>query len=330
MQKQLTPMLSEEESKRLTLAEGRWPRLAKTILELSEKHPVLPPLPAGPIDRYNLLPKEAKEFLATKKKMLEELHKNAEKWPQYALAVTETMRKEKRPLPPLGASRPAEFDKSIQAFFIEKLEPALTADEKVKLGGAEGRWPDYPQRLLELAHKNRLIVPGMSLPGPRELWDNARAALPAVTRSKLEDFAKYELTQEQRATLQSVREDQAERLEMLKGFYFSRYPNELKRLQRSRSAWTEHWQTVSDRLHQCSTGPLGTRIFTSASGQSWPTRIANISRISSTIPSNTSTLSIIINRCCISRPGFRTRQYQLATLRNDKQANRSPRWPTSK
>jgi hypothetical protein len=230
--KLLKPMLSDEEKERLKNAEGKWPRLANTILELSEKHPVLPPLPAGPIDRFNHLPKEAKDFLSNKKKVQEELHKGAGKWPQFALAVTELMKREKQALPPLGASRPAEFYENVQTFLKEKFEPALTADEKAKLHGAEGRWPDYPQRLLELAHKHNLIVPGMSLPGPRELWNNARTALPDVARIKLEDFARTEMTAEDRANLKRAGDDPDEQLEMLKDAYFKKYPDELKRLRR--------------------------------------------------------------------------------------------------
>ncbi len=227
--KSLSRMLSDEEKERLKNAEGKWPRLAKTILELSEKHPILPPSPSGPIERFSQLPKEAKDHLSNKKRVREELNKNQDKWPQFALAVADVMKQEKRPLPPLGASRPGEFDESVQAFLKEKLEPALTTDDKTKLHGAEGRWPDYPLRLLELAHKNNLIIPGMSLPGSRELWNGARVALPAVPAIKLEDFDRNELTAEDRAKVRAS--DPDEQLEVLKELYFNKYhPEELTKL----------------------------------------------------------------------------------------------------
>jgi hypothetical protein len=157
------------------------------------------------------------------------LNRNQDKWPQFALAAAEVMKKERRTLPALGASRPAEFDETIQTFLKEKLEPELKADEKTKLHGAEGRWPDYPLRLLELARKNNLIVPGMSLPGPRELWNNARVALPAIADIKLEDFARNELTAQDRAKVHAS--DPDEQLEVLKELYFKKYhPEELTRL----------------------------------------------------------------------------------------------------
>ena len=52
-------MLSAEEREELNAAEGKWPGLAHAILELSERHPVLPP-PGGQdgVTRYRDLPPE--------------------------------------------------------------------------------------------------------------------------------------------------------------------------------------------------------------------------------------------------------------------------------
>jgi hypothetical protein len=228
---QLKPMLSEEEKKQLDNPEAKWPRVARSILELSEKHPVLPPKPGDAITRYAQLPPEAKGLLSNKK-FREELNKSVRKWPDFALAVTDLMKREKRELPPLGASRPAEFSEAVRTFLKDKLEPALTEDQKMRLRGAEGRWPDYPRLLLKLSQENNLIVPGMSLPGPRALWNNARNALPDVASKKLEDFAKNEMSDKDRAALQRAADDPEEQLEILKEAYFKSYPNELKRLRR--------------------------------------------------------------------------------------------------
>jgi hypothetical protein len=51
----------------------------------------------------------------------------------------------------------------------------LTKPEAERLHNAEGKWPEYPRLLLELARRHDLVVPGMSLPGPRGLWQQARA-----------------------------------------------------------------------------------------------------------------------------------------------------------
>ena len=96
---------------------------------------------------------------------------------------------------------------------------------------AEGRWPEYPLALLEIGRKNNLLVPGMSLPGPRELWDNARTALPDVPARVLFAFGQSELSPEAKANLLQVG-DEAEQREILKQEYFKKYPHELQRLRR--------------------------------------------------------------------------------------------------
>jgi hypothetical protein len=70
----------------------------------------------------------------------------------------------------------------------------------------------------------------MSLPGPRDLWDSARLALPEVPGHLLRDFALAELSAEDRARLGlSVADPEASR-ERLKKAYFKRKPRELERL----------------------------------------------------------------------------------------------------
>jgi hypothetical protein len=229
---QLTPMLSEEENGRLTKAQGVWPFYAQTLLELSDKHPVLPPLPSGKIEFIHQLPKEAKETIQ-KKKAREELNKNLGKWPQFALAVAELVKQDKHSLA-LGASRPAEFPQDVQTFLKSaEVEKALTADDKTKLRAAEGHWPDYPLLLLKLAQKNNLIVPGMSLPGPPALWNSARNALPNVAPRVLEDFySSADFSDEDRAKFNHAAEDPDEQLDVLKRAYFKAYPEKLERLRR--------------------------------------------------------------------------------------------------
>jgi hypothetical protein len=59
--------------------------------------------------------------------------------------------------------------------FIERtLLPKLTAAEKDELKSAEGHWPEYPRLLVELARRHGLEVPLLRLPGPRELWEQAK------------------------------------------------------------------------------------------------------------------------------------------------------------
>jgi hypothetical protein len=182
VKKALEPHLSEREKERLRKAEGRWSALGPTLLALSDAHPLLPPLPRGPVTHYNALPEEARRLLP--RPYLErtgqwpKLHRLEGRWPEYALAVAELLRRESSSPPPLGASRPGELPPYTQAFLRRRLWPRLSSEDKGRLVRAEGRWPDYPHLLLELARKHHLRVPGMTLPGPRDVWENARARAP--------------------------------------------------------------------------------------------------------------------------------------------------------
>lgn len=230
--KRLKPMLREEENGQLAAAQGKWPSYAQTILELSEKHPVLPPLPTGKIERFNQLPKEVKDFLLKKKKVRGILNKNSGKWPQLALAAADLMKHDKH-APPLGASRPAEFPSEVQTFLQDKeVQGALTVEDQTKLRDAEGRWPEYPLLLLKLARKHDLIVPGMSLPGPVGLWNHARNALPNVPTVTLEEFYSTEFNDADRARFNRAADDPDEQLEILKEAYFKKHPDRLEKFRR--------------------------------------------------------------------------------------------------
>jgi len=77
-------------------------------------------------------------------------------------------------MPPLGASRPHEFPLAVRKFIGTTLKNKINRQEGKRLRDTEGKWPEYPKRLLELAHKHNLEVPGISLPGPAELWEGVR------------------------------------------------------------------------------------------------------------------------------------------------------------
>jgi len=143
---------------------------------------VLPPLRrVGHIINYEQLPADVKrDFprsqLPKDPAQAQRLARASGKWPNFALEFAKVWGLHKRvPLPPLGASRPDELGTAVERFLAKKLTPALIPAEAQALKDLEGRWPDYPLKLLELAHKHRLAVPGMSLPWPDELW----AFLPA-------------------------------------------------------------------------------------------------------------------------------------------------------
>ncbi|MFO0877753.1 MAG: hypothetical protein U0840_10405 [Gemmataceae bacterium] len=196
----LEPRLTLEEKERLRQAEGKWPEYPRVIRELAELHPVLPPLAHKPILGWTDLPAEVRKMLLgiEKRKMKQLQRSTPNRWPEYALDVTRVLRQEKQSPPPLGASRLSEFPPALQAFVKGQLIPRLSPLQREALQHAEGRWPDYPILLLRLARDRGLVLPGMSLPGPRELWDSVR--LPDVPDHLLMQFALHEASAEDRAT----------------------------------------------------------------------------------------------------------------------------------
>jgi hypothetical protein len=145
--------------------------------------PVLPPLPppGKAIVRFKDLPAKAKVEAGSeaawekRRDTWERLRKVEGKWPEWALLFHSLLTPQQQArMPPLGASRPSEFPREVANFLRDKLEPKLTRDEKQHLRAAEGKWPEYPKRLLQLAEKHKLEVPGMSLPAFPEAGSNAR------------------------------------------------------------------------------------------------------------------------------------------------------------
>ncbi len=183
VQTHLLPRLTPDEEMQYRQSVGHWPAFPHLLMQLSEHYPVLPPLPAPqrPVTRYEELPEKAKGIAGAKplwERRTEEwkkLQQVQDKWPQWAETFVSLLTDEQRKaMPPLGASRPGEFPIAIQTFIDTTLKTHVKGVEFRKLREAEGRWPDYPWRLLDLAHKHHLQVPGMSLPGPAELWEDAR------------------------------------------------------------------------------------------------------------------------------------------------------------
>jgi hypothetical protein len=183
VEKHLLPHLTAEEKQRLLEAEGRWPEFPQTIKELAKRHPVLPSLltPQKPITHFEELPNKAKVEAGSRTswerrtEAWNRLRKVEGKWPEWALTFHDLLTpKQRESMPPLGASRPEDFAPQVQTFIASTLKKDVTQAEWRSLKRLEGKWPDYPNHLLELAAKHNLEVPGLSLPGPAELWNNAR------------------------------------------------------------------------------------------------------------------------------------------------------------
>jgi hypothetical protein len=169
-----------EEAEQLKKAEGApWPILARTILELSNKHPVKFPGPVNGPRRYVELPTEVAKAMPMKELVQSQRKRLAEaigRWPDFAAEFSVIARKNNVNLPrQLGPCYPREFDAPVAQFIERKLLPKLSEAERAELKAAEGKWPDYPRQVLDLSKKHNLEIPLMRLPGPREFWDQAKA-----------------------------------------------------------------------------------------------------------------------------------------------------------
>jgi hypothetical protein len=184
IKEKLEPRLSAQEKQELKRANaaGKWPELPRLVAKLADRYPVLPPLPRRTITQFHELPPAMRNKLDwrhNRPDFKEKVPYHLQgKWPDFALGVTEVYRRQyRRQPPPLGASKPDEFPAEVRTFLREKLFTVLSPMEKERLRWLEGRWPDYPRRLLYLARRKQLVIPGMSLPGPHELWASADLAL---------------------------------------------------------------------------------------------------------------------------------------------------------
>jgi hypothetical protein len=184
----LMPMLSPEERALLKAAEGQL-RFPYVLVHLADRHPPALPGEYGP-KTFKELPTDVQErikkIVVTPKALkaggeliLKQKIRAAEgKWPDFAIAVTRMTaqaRKEKGLKLSLDyelwPSHQWELSAEVKKFIKEKLTTRLNGDEKTLLARSQGKWPDYPKTIEELATRHGLQVPWQTLPGLRKNWD---------------------------------------------------------------------------------------------------------------------------------------------------------------
>jgi hypothetical protein len=206
----LVPMLDKAELARLNKAEGQWPLYPMTLVELADKHPMALPQKRGPT-AFKDLPGEVQKRLAGKLAAKDGKTKNVEailqkqgnaKDIEARLAVI-LPQQDRTPaikfacsvatyahsLQPkkggvklpheLWAAQAKDMSVSMQVFLDKKgsfwLE--LTPEEHGELLRAEGKWPEYPHKVQELAVKYGFRPPWQSLPDidkKGDVWDKYR------------------------------------------------------------------------------------------------------------------------------------------------------------
>jgi hypothetical protein len=172
----LRPMLSKEEEDRLENAQGHWPLYPLTLVELADKHPPALPGPKGP-KSFAELPTDVKNKFKNKNgNYIPKLVKAEGRWPGFAIAVSGFAAGKKNYILPheLWASSKNCLSVPMQNFVGSKLLKVMNSEEKERLRNAEGKWPDYPNAIQDIASKHNLQVPWHTLPGLRERWDSYR------------------------------------------------------------------------------------------------------------------------------------------------------------
>ena len=182
------PMLSPEERALLHGAEGQL-RFPYVLVHLADRHPPALPGDYGP-KTFKELPTDVQERIKKVVVMPKALKAGGElilkkqiraaegKWPEFAVAVTRMAaqaRKEKGLKLSLDyelwPSHQWELSAEVKKFIKEKLSARLNGDEKTLLARSQGKWPDYPKTIQELATRYGHQVPWQTLPGPRKSWD---------------------------------------------------------------------------------------------------------------------------------------------------------------
>ena len=153
-----------------------WLQYGACLSRLADVNPSLP-LPADAkkaVTGIENLPKEYRFFGMPNPKSGLRMLQTFGRWPDYALAVHQEAHRRAKGFanaPSLGPCRPGEYTAEVDAFLKGPLAGKLSAAEMTALRGTEGKWPEHSRKLMELAQKHDLAVPGVTLPGEPSQWD---------------------------------------------------------------------------------------------------------------------------------------------------------------
>ncbi|QEL18979.1 anti-sigma factor family protein [Limnoglobus roseus] len=165
----------------------KWYAYGNVITRMIDLHPMYPEAASGKVVKTaSDLPKPflmqlAKNGGLARRQLVN--HPASGKWPDFAEAVWKEANELKVPIPSsvtLGPNKPAEYVPAVREFLENDLSRRLTKPERDELSKLEsGAWPDHSRKVLDLAKKYDLTVPGVSLPGEAAKWDQVYRNRPA-------------------------------------------------------------------------------------------------------------------------------------------------------
>ena len=158
------------------LKEGYWFSYGACLLQLSEQHPMLPEpgkgKPLTQMDQPPLTMPIVRRLVKNDGVALpQRFRATLGRWPDFALEIHKLDANSKDKLPPLGPCRPGEFADDLELFLKDQLLPKLAKGERDKLDALQGKWPEYPRLMIDLAKAKNLSVPGAMLPGEPKRWN---------------------------------------------------------------------------------------------------------------------------------------------------------------
>ena len=167
---QIKLQLSSEQLEKVGKLEGKKGAFVKMILDFAEDNP---PLPLNKMGVKYLSPKDLPTEVSAQLKSLKqlgvykqiEITKIEKRWPAFARGVTEIIRRSDPAFNyEFGACKFNDLPEDIRTVVENELLQMLQDDEKVKLQLVEGKWPDYPLMLRDLARIHLVTIPGISIP----------------------------------------------------------------------------------------------------------------------------------------------------------------------
>ena len=183
---QIKLQLNADQLEKLTKLEGKKGAYVKMVVDIAEENP---PIPLGKLGVKYLTMKDLPIDVSARLKSLKQagLYKQADlsrvekKWPGFARTVTEIIRKNDPAFNyEFGACKLVDFPDEARLVVENELIPMLQEDEKAKLHAIEGKWPDFPLMVRDLARIHLVTIPGISI--PPEILQSKPGKIPMILR----------------------------------------------------------------------------------------------------------------------------------------------------